>query len=446
MGVKVRKRRGGKWYIVVDYKGRRKTKCIGTSRAVAEEIRRKVEAQLALGDCGVFADKDDSETFDAYSERWFREYAALNLKESSVANQQAYFNRYVKADFGKARMRDIRRDQIKTWLAKLATSGLARNTVRLALSAFRVILSHAVEDGIIEVNPASRLGRFTVTAKPAHDGQSMSKKEVESFLNMAYDRDPDYYVLFLVALRCGLRQGELIALKWMDVQLGADEDDQNRYIFVQRNCSRGKFTTPKSKHSRRRVDLSRQVRKMLAELKDRRLLEAMMQGRDSISDDLVFPARSGEKRDAKHPAKPSGRRLDPQKPLDPANLVHYHYQPTLEAAGLRHFRFHDLRHTFGSLLAQAGAPLVYIKEQMGHSSIVITANCYAHLQPAANVGFADSLDAETKPLPNGTPAQQVEPEPGDEFSDNGEVIDAEAFNGGPGRTRTYNQQIMSLLL
>jgi integrase len=91
--------------------------------------------------------------------------------------------------------------------------------------------------------------------------------------------------------------------------------------------------------------------------------------------------------------------------LDPANLVHYHYHPALEAAGLRRFRFHDLRHTYGSLLAQAGAPLVYIREQMGHSSIRITADVYAHLQPAVNSGFVDMLDAAATPRTSATRVQ-----------------------------------------
>jgi integrase len=445
MGVKIRKRRG-KWYVVIDHHGRRKSKCIGISKAVAEDVRRKVEARLALGDLAVLGNETVSMTFTAYAEKWFKEYAVLHLKESSADNQRSYIERYVKGEFGNKQVSDIQRDQIKAWLAKLAGQGLARNTLRLALCSLRGILSHAVEDGIIDSNPAARLGRFAVSEKPVREGQSMSTAEAEAFLAATRDRDPEYYPLFLVALRCGLRQGELIALRWSDVQLGADRDDKNRFIFVQQNFSRGKFTTPKSKYSRRRVDISKQVQTTLAELKDQRLLGAMLQGKESISDDLVFPARSGNKKDESDELKPSGRRLDPSKPLDPANLVHYHFQPALEAAGLRRFRFHDLRHTYGSLLAQAGAPLVYIKEQMGHSSIRITADCYAHLQPAANVDYADKLDPQTTPHASATQTQTAEIAQTEGDLNATEKADLTEVFGGPGRIRTYNQQIMSLLL
>jgi integrase len=86
--------------------------------------------------------------------------------------------------------------------------------------------------------------------------------------------------------------GELIAVTWGDIQFGTSEDDPNRYILVQRNFVRGEFTTPKSKKSRR-VDLSRELRRALMELRDKRMLTAIMSGRASIADDLVFPSKAG---------------------------------------------------------------------------------------------------------------------------------------------------------
>jgi len=79
-------------------------------------------------------------------------------------------------------------------------------------------------------------------------------------------------------------------LQWGDIQFGSSETDSNRYILVQRNFVYGKFTPPKSKRSRR-VDLSRQLRKELLALRDKRLLEAFLEGKTSIADDLIFPSR-----------------------------------------------------------------------------------------------------------------------------------------------------------
>ena len=69
--------------------------------------------------------------------------------------------------------------------------------------------------------------------------------------------------------------------------------------------------------------------------------------------------------------------------------------PALAKAGLRRFRFHDRRHTFGSVLIQDGASLAHVKDQMGHSSIQVTVDVYGHLVPSANIACVDRLDAET---------------------------------------------------
>jgi integrase len=286
-------------------------------------VRRKIEERLALGDLGVLAsDKPERMSFEVYSEKWFREYATVHLKPASVANTGS-LRLFVTPVFGKTELARLRREAVKTSLADLSEKNLARNTVRLALCAFRVVLSHAVEDGLVDSNPCARLGKFTKTEKPEREACAMTRDERDRFLASASVSTPDYDSLFLVALCCGLRQRELIALKWGDIQFGADKHDRNRYIIVSRNYSRGRFTTTKGNRARR-VDMSKRVRQSLMRLRDERLLSAMQVGKASIADDLVFPARSEEKKDESEPQKPSGRRLDPQKPLNPSNLVHYH--------------------------------------------------------------------------------------------------------------------------
>jgi len=83
----------------------------------------------------------------------------------------------------------------------------------------------------------------------------MEPEEVELFLAAVQEQCHEYYPLFLIALRSGLRQGEILGLKWGDFQFGQDEDDTNRYIFVQRRWYRGSFSTPKA-GTARRVDMS----------------------------------------------------------------------------------------------------------------------------------------------------------------------------------------------
>ena len=127
----------------------------------------------------------------------------------------------------------------------------------------------------------------------------------------------------------------------------------------------------------------------------------MMAGKSSIADDLVFPSQAGTV-------------------IKPDNTVPRSMEPALDKAGLRRFRFHDLRHTFGSLLIQDGASLAYVKDQMGHSSIQITVDTYGHLIPGADIAWVDRLDSETTPQQNATQAQQDQPK---QEKDTAEVIE-----------------------
>ena len=89
---------------------------------------------------------------------------------------------------------------------------------------------------------------------------------------------------------------------------------------------------------------------ILLELRDAQLRDAKIKGKTDISDQRVFPSPDGSI-------------------LDPDNLYHRYFVPVLAKSGIRKIRLHDLRHTFGSLLLQNGASIVYVKDQMGHSSI-----------------------------------------------------------------------------
>ena len=92
MGVKVR-RRGTKWYVYVDYQGRRKAKCIG-SRATAEQVKRLLEAKLALGDLGVLdAEHDKKPSFNTYADGWMKDYARIECKTSTADGYEGVLNR-----------------------------------------------------------------------------------------------------------------------------------------------------------------------------------------------------------------------------------------------------------------------------------------------------------------------------------------------------------------
>jgi len=116
------------------------------------------------------------------------------------------------------------------------------------------------------------------------------------------------------------------------------------------------------------------------------------------------------------------------------------FKPLLKAAGLRTIRFHDLRHTFGSLLIQTGASLAYVRDQMGHSSIQVTVDIYGHLVPGANISFVDQLDRPGFPHQSATPAQHPCQE---KFSEIQEVLGNEWLGRRDSNPDTQIQSLQS---
>ena len=145
----------------------------------------------------------------------------------------------------------------------------------------------------------------------------------------------------------GMRRGELLALQRGDI------DWHGGQIHVRRALYKRRFVTPKSRKGLRAIDMA----PTLAHTLQGHLLQVA-----DARDALVFPAKRG-------------------KPLDPDNLVKREFQPALVRAGLRQIRFHDLRHTYASLLINNGENIKYIAEQMGHASVQITLDRYGHLFP-----------------------------------------------------------------
>jgi integrase len=213
MGVKIKKR-GSKWYIYVNYHGKRKNRCVG-SREAAEKVRRELEARLALGHAGFFREQvDNVPTFATYCDKCLSQYRAVQCKHSTVAGYQRILKHRLLPEFGASRLDLLTRDQLKQFISKLAGTHLSRSTLRNTLCAIRVILNQAIEDGVLDKNPAARLGRFTKSDKPKFQATALTRDEANQFLEAAQQICPDYYGLFLAALRAGLRRGELVALRW----------------------------------------------------------------------------------------------------------------------------------------------------------------------------------------------------------------------------------------
>src|SRR5215470_2208357 len=183
-------------------------------------------------------------------------------------------------------------------------------------------------------------------------------EEERTLLETARTEFPRYYPLILCALRTGMRLGELIGLQWGDV------DFEGHFIEVRRTVKDGGQVFPPKNGKIRRVDLSDQLAATLRQLLVDRKAETLRRGWPAVPE-WVFCS-------------------DARTPLHKSDFERRVFHKLLAKAGLRRIRFHDLRHTFASRLLQNSDSPVYVKEQLGHSSIKITVDVYGHLVPGAN--------------------------------------------------------------
>ncbi len=258
--------------------------------------------------------------------------------------------------------------------------GLSPKTVENIKALVSGIFTHAYEDGILTVNPALRMGRFIRKYDRRAHVNPLTRAQATAFLKAAREHDPEHFPLLLCAFRTGMRLGELFGLAWDDIDFVANA------ITIQRTYSHGRFTSPKS-HKSRVVDMSDQLRVTLRQHRQR-LVERFggtlpacnVPGRNGTATavQFVFPSATGG-------------------PTDGDNFRRRVFYALIEQADVHRFRFHDIRHTFASLLLAQGKSLHYVKEQMGHASIQTTVDVYGHLVPGSNRNAVNRLDDPAEP-------------------------------------------------
>jgi integrase len=332
---------------------------------------------VGFGEFPFAARKPAKETpeFSAYCQHYLEAYARRACKPNTVRGYEVIIDRHLVPAWQGKRLDEITRADVKQLLLAKGAEGYAAGTVKNIKLMVSALFTHAYEDEILSHNPALKLGRFLPKVDRRKHIRPLTREEAVVFLAAAREHFPESYALLLCAFRTGMRMGELLGLAWEDINF-----DSNT-IEVRRSYSHLHFTTPKSGKART-VDMSDQLRQALLDHRGallqqfRRGLRAVTASdgaRGSESIHLVFPSRDGS-------------------PMDGDNLRHRVFYPLLEKADVPRIRFHDIRHTFASLLLQNGESVHYVKEQMGHASIQTTVDVYGHLVPGANRNAVNRLD------------------------------------------------------
>jgi integrase len=382
MGVKIKLWKE-KWWVFVDYKGSRAAKCAG-SQETAIAAKEFLEKQIALGmyHPPKREEKKHIPTLRDYYGKFHDSYLMTAVRDSTAERYGQCFKHHILPLLGDLNLDRITKEKVKDLIAQTVKKDLARHTIRNIVACLCSVLSHAIDDGIITVNPAVKLGKYFKQARVVHEKiEPLTAEEVPIFLAKAreqdakrYEGNPEYCPLFLCGIHTGMRAGEIAGFQWPDI------DWNGKFFMVRRSIKKGRIYETKTGKVRR-IDMSDDLIEELTAYRRRRLEEALKNGRNVISE-WVFASSEGT-------------------PIDMHNVERRVFEKCLRLAGLRKIRFHDIRHTFASLLIQNGAPLAYVKDQLGHSSIKVTVDIYGHLVPGANRQEMNKLPS----LNSATPAQ-----------------------------------------
>lgn len=364
VGVSVRQRRGT-WWIFIRHRGKRRAKSVGDKRT-AEAVAQKLRARLALGDFSIFTDA--GELLQPFALRWLDAITATR-KRSTSAFYRFNLTLHILPELGGKPVSAITRADCRDLIVTCRDKGLKRASLLGVQRTLSGVLTQAVEDGLLAQNPAFRLAAKYIGRgdDETQEVQPASREQAAHLLDVADEIAPHYRPLLLFALRTGLRLGEMLALEWRDVDL------VGRSVRVRRNRTRGEISSPKSRQARS-VDLSAETVAVLKAL-------AAQQKADAL--------RAGQERSALVFVTPRGGAIDAD------NLRRRVFRRVADRANLPNLTLHGLRHTYASLLLAGGAPLVYVSQQLGHSSPHVTATVYSHWLPVGDRSAVDALDAAT---------------------------------------------------
>ncbi|MFJ5657956.1 tyrosine-type recombinase/integrase [Streptomyces microflavus] len=371
-------RKDGRWeaagYVLAPGNTRKRVRVYGTTR---KDALAKLTEKIAASNRGLLVAAADS-TVSAYLTYWLNGVAVHHLRENTHTRYAAAIRLHLNPGLGVKKLARLTTRDVRTFLDGLRTTcqccAQERDVVRrsccaigqccdkrlspLTVTYVHAVLKSALEHAVREDELPRNVARNVKTTTPRpRRFQPLTATEARQFLQTA--ADDRLHALYELALRTGLRKGELLGLHWEDLDL--DGGTATIHRSLQRTRSQGlTVLNTKTLASERRIALPTECINSLKIHQERQQEERQVAGPGWADNGLVFTT-------------PKGR------PLDPTNLTR-RFLRLLHKAGLRTIRFHDLRHSTATLLLEQGIDLVVIKELLGHAHIGVTAGVYAHVR------------------------------------------------------------------
>ncbi len=413
----VYKRSKDSWTLVYDLPadsttGKRKQKS-QTFKGTKRDAQRALRDILQSLENGSYI-KPNKITLGELLRQWLREYAYMNTTERTQESYTSIVDCHLIPSLGMTSLTELQAQQIQSYYANKLASGRADGkgglSARSVVYHHRILskaLDYGVRMGLVVRNVANvvkppRVARVTMN--------TLSSEEVSRFLDAA--RETDYFVYFSTLLYTGLRRGELLALRWRNLDF---ESATLRVVETAYKLGDGRYMIkePKTAQSRRTVTLPPSMVELFKVYRTDQELLRIQLGVSLNADDFVFIRLDGS-------------------PINP-NAVTLAFRRIINKAGLKDLKIHGFRHTHASLMLTAGVHSKVVSERLGHANIGITLDIYSHVLPGLQEAAAEKFDMIFNQEENENPDANVS-----KMLANGEEVECRPY-----RSRTCDTLIKS---
>ena len=346
---------------------------LGTTR---KEVAQQLAAAVTDKSRGKGGIGSSSVTVEDYLESWLESIGKGKVREGTLQRYEEIVRKHLVPELGSIRLDRLTPARVQALMDAKSSEWdphrkkvLAPRTVGRMRDVLRNALNQAVDLDLIPKNPAVRI---RIPRVPFVETQVLTPAQAMELVATA--RTDPRGALYITALMVGMRQGELLALTWKDV------DFDKRTLHIRQSIRRVKggleVSETKTSRSRRTVRMPELVAEVLLEHREAQLKEFEVGGMrlEDINElNLVFTNSLG-------------------RPIDASSALQKWFKDFLATAGLPPMRFHDLRHSCASLMLVQGVPARAVMATLGHSQIAVTMNTYAHVLPELQAEAAAAMD------------------------------------------------------
>ena len=301
-----------------------------------------------------------------YLERWLEDSVRGNVKVTTHQSYASLVTLHLSPTLGRTKLSALAPVHVQRLYRAKLDEGLAPKTVKYIHTTLHRSLKQAVRWGLVPRNVAAEADPPRVRTP---EMRPLSPTQARTLLNAA--KGDRLEALYVLAVTTGMRQGELLGLKWEDVDLASGVVRVRRTLTLAKGGPR--LTEPKTKGSRRSIKLTTGALEALERHRERQENQRSSSGDNWKDWGLIFCTRRGT-------------------PIRRDNLHDKYWKPLLRRAGLPDIRFHDLRHTCATLLLTRGVHPKIVSEMLGHSSIAITLDTYSHVIPGLGEAAARAME------------------------------------------------------